>query len=569
MTFNNFENNIDPQILERGYRYFKNGYVIEIDEVDTGLWEAEVEGTEVYNVSVRTDKFEIKDWECDCPYDMGSVCKHIAAVLYAIAASMKIEKDQPDNKHHTKKDNKKRIETIIKKVSREELQNFLLDQFKKERSLRNSFIAYFADMLDEEPNEKYRTIIRNLFKSSTDRSGFIDYRKASKFVNSLFELSSKAENILNKGNIPESMIICKTLIEEIPLFINDVERDDGGLGGVIDEAFATLSRISDKAPPMLKDELFEYCIDEFHKEKYHDYESADRFMDLLPDLVTTEEQEKKFFEHIDKQIEIEKRKEYSDYDIVRLVCAKLEYLKKNNLNSEVKKLLEKNIIYPEFRRIVVDEEIKKKNFARAKDLCLQGIKISENKNHYGTTGEWQEKILDIAGLENNVNDIRKWSELLFFNSHFDMKYYRKLKLTFNVSEWGDECEKIIEKIKKPDKQGNYYLAKSLAEIFIEEKYIERLLKLVQINSDHIEFIDAYAKCLKTKYPEEIISLYVEAIKKHAKITDVKVYYEVVNYMKNLGSVKGSEAKLSQLLNYFRGLYRNRRKMMELLNSNFP
>jgi len=569
MTFNDFEKNIDREILKRGYSYFQNGRVISIDEVDTGQWEAEVEGTEVYNVSIRTDKFEIEDWDCDCPNDMGPVCKHIVAFIYSLAKELEIEKMQPDEKHNTKNSNKNKIENILKKVSKEELQNFILEQFKNERSLRNSFIAYFADLIDGDPDEKYRTIIHNLFKSYTDRYGFIDYRKTQKLVDALSDLSSKADQIFTRGNIPESMIICKTMIEEIPLLLNNADDGDGGISSVLEDAFDILSRIADKAPPLLKDELFQYYTDEYQKEKYHQYDIDDRFLDLIPELVTTDEQEKIFFDLLDKQIEIEKKKEYSDYSTVRLISAKLEYLKRNNLDSEVKKILEQNIIYPKFRGMLIDGEIRKRNYEKAKDLCLEGIKISEKKYHPGTTIEWQQKILEISEQENNINDVRKWSEVLYFNFDHDMKYFKKLKSTYNISEWKDECENIIEKLKKKNKNGMYYSAGALAEIFIEEKYMERLLKLVQINSTHLEFIDENALHLKDIYPEEIITLYVDGIKSLAKITDVKIYYEVIGYMKNLSKIKGSEIKVRQLLNYFKGLYRNRRKMMELLNESFP
>jgi len=143
MTFKDFERNIDSQILERGYSYFQNGHVLSFDEVDTGLWEAEVEGTETYYVSIKTDKYKIKDWDCDCPYDMGPVCKHIVAALYSIAEFIEIAKEYPDKKHHSKKDNKKRIENILKKVSNEELQNFIIEQFKKEPKLKKFFHCIF------------------------------------------------------------------------------------------------------------------------------------------------------------------------------------------------------------------------------------------------------------------------------------------------------------------------------------------------------------------------------------------------------------------------------------------
>lgn len=52
MNLNNFEQHIDPVILERGIDYYKSGAVLEVEEVSKGVWQAEVEGTEVYNVEV-------------------------------------------------------------------------------------------------------------------------------------------------------------------------------------------------------------------------------------------------------------------------------------------------------------------------------------------------------------------------------------------------------------------------------------------------------------------------------------------------------------------------------------
>jgi len=569
MTFKDFEKNIDSQILERGFGYFQNGNVISVNEVDTGLWEAEVEGTENYFVTIRTDKYKIKTWECDCPYDMGPVCKHVIAVFYAIAEEIEVKKEQPYKKTNSEKDNKKRIENIFKAASKEELQNFIMAQFSKERSLKNSFVAYFAELLDENPEEKYKIIVKNLFKAAHGRNGFMEYRSVHKFAHSLIELAEKGEKIFVNGNINESLTICKTLIENISEFVSEVDDSGGGLSSAIENAFDTFSGIVSKAPPMLKDDLFVYCMNEYQKEKYHDFGFEDRFLDLLPSLISTEEQEKDFFELINKQIEIEKKNEYSDYNTVRLICAKIEYLREKNLNAEAKALIRENIIHPDFREIVIDEAVKKKDFEIAKKLCLEGLVISEKANHYGISDKWRQKLLHISEFNKNIPDIRKWSELLFFKSNFDMKYYMKLKSTYDNNAWRDASEMIVDKIKKENNPGGYRYADTLAKIFIEEKYIERLLNLVQSNSKLIDFIDCYAKYLKDKYPEEIISLYFEAIKSHAKTTDRKTYEEVANYLKNLGRINGSENTLRQLLNYFRGLYRNRRAMMEILNKNFP
>ncbi len=161
---------------------------------------------------------------------------------------------------------------------------------------------------------------------------------------------------------------------------------------------------------------------------------------------------------------------------MRLICAKIDYLRNQNLNADANALIRENIIYPDFREIVINEAIKKKDFEKAIKLCLEGIEISEKADHYGITDRWRQKLLQISELKKNIPDIRKWSELLFFKSNFDMKYYRKVKSAYDINEWESECERIVEKIKKEKIFGRYGYANTLAEIFIEEKYPGKIVR---------------------------------------------------------------------------------------------
>ena len=66
-----------------------SGQVILVDEVSNLVFRAEVEGSEVYEVYVELDEEDtVLSSECDCPYDNGPVCKHLAAVLLKLSDSM-------------------------------------------------------------------------------------------------------------------------------------------------------------------------------------------------------------------------------------------------------------------------------------------------------------------------------------------------------------------------------------------------------------------------------------------------------------------------------------------------
>lgn len=81
--FSDFERNISADIVQKGIQYYAQGYVKDLKQDGIG-WNSVVVGTCLYRVSLDILNGEVTDWNCDCPYDHGPICKHVAAVLYAI-----------------------------------------------------------------------------------------------------------------------------------------------------------------------------------------------------------------------------------------------------------------------------------------------------------------------------------------------------------------------------------------------------------------------------------------------------------------------------------------------------
>jgi uncharacterized Zn finger protein len=60
-------------------QYYKKGYVTAFDEISYNEYEAIVEGSETYAVRMTIKDDIVTESVCDCPYDMGPVCKHEVA----------------------------------------------------------------------------------------------------------------------------------------------------------------------------------------------------------------------------------------------------------------------------------------------------------------------------------------------------------------------------------------------------------------------------------------------------------------------------------------------------------
>jgi len=568
MNLNNFENHVEPVIVSRGRSYYHDHAVLDLEELQTGEWIAEVDGTAVYQVAISLNGKNIRDWECDCPFDMGPICKHVVAVLYAIREISIAEKEDGTRKKSPQK--KQEINRIFEKVSKKDLEEFIRKQIKTTSGFKNAFVAHFADLLEESADQKYRKILINSYKSALGREPFIDSRQAKKLISPVAELSQRATEFLYDKNIRESLEICKALIELIPTFIPFMDEEGYFLREEMESAFDNLFEIAAGAHPQLKEELFDYCLTEYPKRKYHDMGMDGYFLSLLNSLIMSESQEKRFFELIDNEIkELEKDDSFNSYRIVSLVEKKCAYLSSVNRTKEAHEIIEEYCRYSHFRKILIEQAIQAKDYDRARNLCQEGLKLAGKSLYMGQEKMWYDYLLKIAEKERNIPEIRRIAEKLFFEDYFKIDYYRKIKRTYPREKWPEACEKIIDRIKGPDARGNYLNVSILAKIFIEEHYYQRLLKLLQLNAREIHFVSEFAGVLKDKYPADIIKICEEGIREFAQNTGRGNYEELTKYMDQLKTVKGGAKKVKELIAYFRNEYRRRPAMIEILNKKFP
>ncbi len=85
MNLKNFEQHIERKIIDRGFDYYENDSIEQVDQVGELEFSANVWGTDEYSVFIKLNRdLEVVEHDCDCPYDWGVYCKHEVALLYYI-----------------------------------------------------------------------------------------------------------------------------------------------------------------------------------------------------------------------------------------------------------------------------------------------------------------------------------------------------------------------------------------------------------------------------------------------------------------------------------------------------
>ncbi len=132
LTRENFEQKIHAIILDRGKEYLLRDMVGNLEQTTDG-WKATVKSESSGAYQVRLfGKETFEDWDCTCPFDHGPVCKHIAAVLYAIQQIDVYEKEEiaMTNEHIEQLDNAGKIEVLQDAIVQlPELRQFILKRY--------------------------------------------------------------------------------------------------------------------------------------------------------------------------------------------------------------------------------------------------------------------------------------------------------------------------------------------------------------------------------------------------------------------------------------------------------
>lgn len=559
IPLNEFEQYISETILARGLSYFRNGRVQEPDELRAGEYEFIVEGSEDYNVRIRTHTGTITEFVCNCPYDMGPVCKHVAAAIFYLQ-NEELELNNQVIKPQRKVGKKRKsiadkVDELLERIPHEELKGFIREKAEREKNFRNMFMASFAHYSEGESKTMYANQIKSILKSASDRHGYIDWSAVRYVGKSVYELIEKAQWQLKIGNYKSAMFISQAVSEQMVEALQFSDDSNGDIGGNIEAAFEILFKVAEENnDEKIRKQLFDYCLKAFDEGIYEGWDWHLGLLELSEILI----QKGKEAEEILGRIDLVER---SDYTIEAAQRIKLKVLQKTEGEEAAREYLEKNISNPEFRRSAIQRSIEIKDYKQAIHLAREGIE-QDSEDKPGLAKEWYDWLLKIAQDQDDTERIIEYARYLFIdNFRNEQDYYQVLKDHVESVDWNDFVVKMIEEIKTKQRWLDFHL---LGSIFIREEWWERLLDLVG-DSQELRTIEHYEKHLSKNFPGELASLYSQTIMKYLdRHTGRNHYQTACRYLRRM--IKFGERDLANnTISILREKYPNRRALMEELD----
>ncbi|WP_181305859.1 SWIM zinc finger domain-containing protein [Rufibacter sp. XAAS-G3-1] len=525
LTLQNFETQTPPSILQRGQQYYSAQAVTMLEETDAQVWQAEVEGTELYQVELKLGKKgEVKEYFCDCPYD-GDLCKHVVAVLYAVRAESK----KPTKAPPTEKRGRNVFEHLLKTITVAEYQDFVRQYAAKNKGFKSDFELHFADKDDRiDVAKKYAEVLKKAIRQHSD-PGYISYRGANGVAKEVGKLLAMGHQNITRQNFVDAFALAKAVLKEMLEVVKYADDSSGKLSDTLYDTTELLASIAQapQAATDLKQEIYAFLLQELNHPDYFNYDDFGyELYDILSGLALLLQKSDEFLNYLDNQIS-RLTGRYDDYQKEFFLTRKVTFLASIGRPEEAEAQQQQHLEVVAIRKAQVEKAISNKEYAGAKKLLADGISLAESKGHPGTVMEWEKQLLRIAYLEQDTPTIRRLARQFAFDSWFNSDYYQQWKATFPPDEWEKTIEKYISDTIKEitqtwEKQKSGYwrpahppLLPKLGQVYIQEKYWDRLLALVQ-KENSLDATLAYHPYLAPHYPSELLRLYLPAFEAYGQ-----------------------------------------------------
>ncbi|MDR0589863.1 MAG: SWIM zinc finger family protein [Spirochaetaceae bacterium] len=532
--------------------------IIDLREISPDHWQAKYQGNYgVYTIKITTDGKHRGPFSCSCPSGYYP-CKHIAMVEAAIAE--RIAKNAGNRKKG--KGPEMSVEDVLKKLTREELYDFMVRLAKNNPDLTNAVFLEFAEKIEDTSGNKYVSLIRRGLKNTAfDEDDYYYNNDDVISIDVLDEWAEKAEGFLKKKNPREAVLIAQAYIEEFAIWLRETVDDD--FIDWIDETYqsrpfeilekAAADSGSSKEKQVDIKELYDYCMAEVSKKKYAGLYMADSFNSLLMKLSAKVNPEA--FIAL-QQSQLNEVQDKSSYEAEKILQRIVDFYNKCHQSKKAWQCVEENIQIGSFRRRVVEKNIKQKKFTEAKKLIHDYIDTKQGRYHSDT---WDDYLLQIARSEKDIPAIRGIS-YSFIKDNFNEQYYGIYKSAFSADEWAEEFENLFRHY---DSKKSFW-ADPAADLLAAEGLAERLMEHIGKKLS-LEKMEGYYAFFAAAFPEKTLALFRKALDQYAANNTGRSHYEhIVNVFKKMKKIPGGDALTADMKAQYRIKYKNRRAMMEIL-----
>ncbi len=559
-TLVNFEEHIDETILGRGQHYFGGGRVIGLGVTDDSEWYALVDGTVPYRVTILKKPDGTLDWQCDCPYEYGPVCKHVVAALYAIRAAQSDEATPSpgdSSKRKKRKTHDEQIREAIASLSYEELQDLVVELSGHDREISHMILTRYS--VPEGGRKASRRLVKEALGLYQGRHGFLDYHGAANAGRAVWRLVDRAGTLLENSQTEEALFLYQAILEETCVALGQADDSMGMLGacpaGAVEGLRDTIPHLSSAG----RRELFEYCLATGASQPVADWDWGWDLIELATLLMKTPEQRAALFAALD-QLATSGDDQYgpSEYHRSRAAELKLAVIEQEDGRAAMLPFMQAHIEHEKIRERLAHYYIEDGDLEAARRVCEEWL---EHPVSYkpGLRKNFLQVLLTISDLQGDSGERLRATEALFFDTG-EMELFRQMKALVGAETWPAYRKGFFKRLQavktwrvRPDM------------IYVEEAMWPDLLAFVQRHSGTAEQHHAH---LAGRFPRELAAVYEQlAIEALARNMSRAGYHKAAAYLLKMVPL-GAQDQAMVIVTRWRHEHKNRPALQDELDKAF-
>lgn len=545
MHIYDFENHINQNILDRGFNYYNDGNIKKVYKQRNNKYVFYIEGGDDYEVSVEIgDHGDILNSYCDCPYDLGPICKHEVAAYFKLFEMLDQENDietapSKANKRDT-------IYHVLINLSKQELINIIVDVTTNDDILKNSLLIQYGKGDGQQALVACQEIIDSIAIKYTGREGFITYRNTWRFVS---ELEGIVEKVRNMENVQIAVDIALLLLEEAIDAFSYADDSNGDIGSLITETLELIEEIvsRDVVISNHKMEIFEKLLAQTDNEVFDGW--LEYKIDLLSicfDFVDDENCREQLINKIESMIEEDSNDDYLQYGNEKLLQLLFQLVEDYGTQAEAEQFIHEHLQYSSFREKLLNKYLQDKNYEKVIELAKEGEK--QDQDSLRPLSKWKKSRYKALKSLSRKEEQRILAKELFLAGDFD--YYQELKelATNNLDEFYTDLKLELKKGK------GWYTTRLFLNLIEKENDLEEILEFVKSNPRYIE---DYAEKLVNHFEEDAIEIYKKYIEAAASASsNRRDYQRVCQKLKGYKKIAGKQRQV-EFKKELKALYRRR------------
>ncbi len=533
-----------PHIWQRGQTYYRDGHILDI-RYHGNCATAEIEGTEIYNVSVSLDERtnHIEDFSCDCPYgEDGTPCKHLAALLCAL--------EDTNNEGSSKKETEPAFEQIVELLSTEQMRQLLVLFAQENSFVWEKILLAATNQLPHSQKQQWQLDLQAMTDEAGDRHGYIDYEEAYDYCCSLAEyLYDRVPDLLNNGLVMDAFeLVClvfQTGMEQ------DLDDSDGGLTVLANSCMGDWNKILEIASAEKQKEMYHWFCTEYQKGDLTQM-FLDEYIFIAPWSIEIVPELLRF---LDQQIQVCVDSKQHNYRLNDLVSYRIHWMERAGAShTEREAYLQRHHQLSAVREIEIAQAKRNSDWITAIALLEESKILDSDK--IGLVAKYSELLIEIYEILRDYTAMRKELEYyLFMFRQDDLKHVEKMKSILSPVEWKNMRSKLLD-----SKTMQY----QIYPLLYQEAFYEEMMERIEADTD-LYNLQQYENLLKMKFPLRCAAVYQTYLHQAMdQASNRKAYWSVIQVLKKLKKYPEGNAKAQEVAEQWKLTYPRRTSMLDEL-----